>query len=130
MPAGPAPTTHTSVRTSSPSGSVASPSIARPSAGIKTHLFAQPLRTDEEVCYGQYWTNKWDIYINMHIGCLYKFPARLTAMPIVRSRKGPLNLEILCETLAEIIEILHVAVRPVYTPATVAEVRIRCDKYA
>ena len=51
-------------------------------------------------------------------------------MPIVRSRKVPLNLETLRETLAEIIESLHVAVRPVYTPATVAEVRIRYDKYA
>ena len=65
----------------------------------------------------------------MHIGCLYKFPVRLTAMPIVRSRKGPLNLEILRETLAKIIERLHVAVRPVHTPATMAEVRIRYDKY-
>ena len=99
-------------------------------ATMITHLFARPLRTDEEVCYGQYWTNKWNIHINMHIGCLYKFPVRLTAIPIVRSRKVPLNLEILCETLAEIIERLHVAVRPVYTPATVAEVRIRYDKYA
>jgi hypothetical protein len=65
----------------------------------------------------------------MHIDCLYKFPARLTAMPIVRSRKGPLNLEILREALAKIIERLHVAVGPVYTLATMAEVRIRYDKY-
>jgi len=50
-------------------------------------------------------------------------------MPIVRSRKGPLNLEILREIVAEIIESLHVAVRPVYTPVTMVEVNIRHDKY-
>jgi hypothetical protein len=50
-------------------------------------------------------------------------------MPIVRSRKGPLNFEILRETLAKVIESLHVAVRPVYTPVTMAEVNIRHDKY-
>ena len=50
-------------------------------------------------------------------------------MPIVRSRKGPLNLEMLRETLTKIIERLHVAVRPVYTPVTMAEVNIRHDKY-
>ena len=49
---------------------------------------------------------------------------------MVRSRKGPLNFEILCETLAKIIESLHVAVRPVYTPVTMAEVNIRHDKYS
>ena len=50
-------------------------------------------------------------------------------MPIMRSRKGPLNLEILRETLTKIIERLHVTVRPVYTPVTMAEVDIRHDKY-
>ena len=95
-------------------------------ATMITHLFARPLKTDEEVCYGQYWTNKWEIknHDSIPIGCLYKFPARLMVTPIVRSRKVPLNLEILRETLAEIIESLHVAVRPVYIPVTVAEVSI------
>jgi hypothetical protein len=65
----------------------------------------------------------------MHIGCLYKFLARVRVMPIMRSRKGPLNLEILRETLTKIIERLHVTVRPVYTPVTMAEVDIRHDKY-
>ena len=87
-------------------------------------------RTDEEVCYGQYRTNKWDVYINMHISCPYEFPARLPVIPIVRSRKEPLNLEMLCEALAEIIEGLHIAVRPVYTPVAVIEVDIRYDEYA
>ena len=50
-------------------------------------------------------------------------------MPIVRSRKEPINLEMLRETLAKIIESLHVAVRLVYTPITMAEVNIRHDKY-
>jgi hypothetical protein len=50
-------------------------------------------------------------------------------MPIVRSRKGPLNFEILRETLAKVIESLHVAVRPVYISVAMAEVNIRHDKY-
>ena len=50
-------------------------------------------------------------------------------MPIVRGRKGPLNLEIFRETLTKIIERLHVTVRPVYGPVTMAEVDIRHDKY-
>jgi hypothetical protein len=35
----------------------------------------------------------------------------------------------LCEALAEVTEILHVAVRPVYIPVTMAEVNVRHDKY-
>jgi len=40
-----------------------------------------------------------------------------------------MNLEVLPEALAKIIESLHITVRPVYIPVTMAEVNVRHDKY-
>jgi hypothetical protein len=41
-----------------------------------------------------------------------------------------MNCEVLCETLAEIIQGLHVVVRPVNVPFAMIEVNVRHDKYA
>jgi hypothetical protein len=40
-----------------------------------------------------------------------------------------MNLEVLRETLAKIIESLYVTVRPVYIPVAMVEVNVRHDKY-
>src|SRR6202044_2567581 len=77
----------------------------------------------------QYWTNKWDTNISIHLDCPYNFPARLGVAPIMRRWKGFLDLEMLREALAKITERLYVAVRPVYSLVTMAEVNIRRDKY-
>ena len=66
----------------------------------------------------------------MHVGSLPESPARLRVIPAVGSRKVPVNLEMLRETPPELVETLHVTVRPVYTPVAMAEVDIRHDKYA
>ena len=57
----------------------------------------------------------------MHIGSLYKFPAGLRVIPVVGSRKEPVNLEVQLQAPPKIIESLHVAVRPVYIPVAMAE---------
>ena len=86
--------------------------------------------TDEEVLYGQYPTNKWNVQIYVHINSLYRFPVRLQVVPVVRCWKEPLNLEVTLETLTEIIEGLHIAVRPVYLPVAMGEVDVRRNEYA
>ena len=63
------------------------------------------------------------------LAALTSFRLGSRVIPVVRSRKEPLNLEVLRETLTKIIESLHVTVRPVYLPVTMAEVNIRHDKY-
>ena len=86
--------------------------------------------TDEEVLYGQYPTNKWNVQIYVHINSIYRFPVRLQVVPVVRCWKEPLNLEVTLETLTEIIEGLHIAVRPVYLPVAMGEVDVRRNEYA
>lgn len=85
--------------------------------------------TDEEVLYGQYPTDKWNIYIDVHINSLYRFPVGLPVVPVVRCWKEPLNLEVTLEILTEIIEGLHIAVRPVYLLVPMGEVDVRRNEY-
>jgi hypothetical protein len=88
------------------------------------------LGTDEKVLYGQHRANKRNMHVNMHVGRLYELSLRLRVTPVVGSGERPLNLEILREALAEIIERLHVAVRPIYILVVMAEIDIRYEKYA
>ena len=60
----------------------------------------------------------------MHVGSLRKFPARLGVTPVVGGRKEPVNLEMLREIPSELTQTLHVTVRPVYAPVTMAEVDV------
>src|SRR5690242_12793216 len=102
----------------------------RPPRRRKAYLSSCARGTDEEVLHGQRPANYWYVEINMHIDSLHKFPARLRVIPVMRSRKEPMNLEVPRETLAEIIDRLHVAVRPVYVPVAMIEVDIRRDECA
>jgi hypothetical protein len=65
----------------------------------------------------------------MHVDGLRKFPGRLRVSPVVGSRKEPANLKIMRETPLELVQTLHVTVRPVYEPDTMVEVDVRADKY-
>jgi hypothetical protein len=65
-----------------------------------------------------------DVGINMHIGSLLKPSFRLRVIPVVGSRKEPVNPEMLRETPPELVETLHVTVRPVYAGVTMAEVDV------
>jgi hypothetical protein len=60
----------------------------------------------------------------MHVDSLRKFPARLRVIPVVGSRKEPAHLEMLRETPLELVETLHVTVRPIYEPVAMAEVDV------
>jgi hypothetical protein len=87
-------------------------------------LFVRARRTDEEVFYRQCPANNWNVNINMHIDSLDKFPVGLGVIPVVRGRDDLMNVEVLCEVLAELIEILYVAIWPVYSLFTVVEVDV------